>query len=543
MHPSTLAKRGTILVFFVFTAFYFYGLGHLPFIGPDEPRYAEVAHEMLLRRDWITPTLAGHLWFEKPALLYWLIIAAFRIGGVSEASARLGAALCGILTIAGVIWIAKRVERDSFGDTASVAFFSALVAGASGGLIAFSRAASFDIVITATVTWSLAFFFAFELANATAQRRRLLVGFYFAIGVSLLAKGLVGFVIPFGVIGAYYTLRGKAPRRELLTSVLWGVPLSLLISASWYGPMIWKHGAPFLVEFIIKHHFQRYATNVYHHPGPIYYYLEILPALTLPWTAYFFAAMWRARNSIWRGASDAQSKLQTFAVAWLILPLIFFSVSSSKLPGYILPALPAAALLTGLYLAKTRGGSATWPTRVTGVLSLLSAIALLVFARQSGKISIVIAATVAAICALVAIATLFLRKQSLAPAVTIAAATVAIVIIASIKIAPPLVEQETSKTLIQIANESGYRDLPIFGLQRDDRTPEFYGAGRVVYGEDHEPVMYDGIGQVVYESHARGTMLFLVPLADVDLLLQDESVRAQRLADNGRIAIVVVTPL
>jgi 4-amino-4-deoxy-L-arabinose transferase-like glycosyltransferase len=69
LQPSTLAKRGSILLFIAFILFYFYGLGHLPFIGPDEPRYAEVAREMFLRRDWITPTLGGYLWFEKPALL------------------------------------------------------------------------------------------------------------------------------------------------------------------------------------------------------------------------------------------------------------------------------------------------------------------------------------------------------------------------------------------------------------------------------------------------------------------------------------------
>jgi hypothetical protein len=88
LQPSTLAKRGSILLFVAFILFYFYGLGHLPFIGPDEPRYAEVAREMFLRRDWITPTLGGYLWFEKPALLYWMATVSFKLFGVSEWSAR-----------------------------------------------------------------------------------------------------------------------------------------------------------------------------------------------------------------------------------------------------------------------------------------------------------------------------------------------------------------------------------------------------------------------------------------------------------------------
>src|SRR6185503_6517782 len=81
LHPSNLAKRGTVFLFLAFIAFYFYGLGSFPLLGPDEPRYAQVAREMFLRHDWITPTLGGHTWFEKPALLYWMQIAAFKLFG------------------------------------------------------------------------------------------------------------------------------------------------------------------------------------------------------------------------------------------------------------------------------------------------------------------------------------------------------------------------------------------------------------------------------------------------------------------------------
>ena len=110
MQPSALAKRLYILLFIVVIVFYFYGLGSLPLLGPDEPRYAQVAREMFLRGDPITPTLGGHTWFEKPALLYWMITASFGIFGVSEWSARLGPAVCGLLTIAAVWYVARAVE-------------------------------------------------------------------------------------------------------------------------------------------------------------------------------------------------------------------------------------------------------------------------------------------------------------------------------------------------------------------------------------------------------------------------------------------------
>lgn len=555
MQPSILAKRGSILLFVVFILFYFYGLGHLPFVGPDEPRYAQVAHEMFLRRDWITPTLAGHLWFEKPALLYWLVMAAFKLFGTSEWAARSAGAISGLLTVAAVYWIGRRTERSaeisdlkseiSNKPYGSLGFWSAFVAGTSGGLIAFSRAVSFDTLVTMTIAWALAFFFSAELEVDQKSRYRLLVGFYFAIGLSLLAKGLVGFVIPFGVIGAYYTLRGKAPARKILSSLVWGIPLSLAVAAIWYGPMFWKHGILFFDEFIIKHHFERYATNKYHHPGAIYYYLQILPLLALPWSALLIDGVLKARKAFWKGSDDPVSRLQTFALAWLLLPLIFFSISSSKLPGYILPVLPAAALLAGSRLAQLHSDAKNrWAITATGALGVLFAIAVLAFAWQSGKISVRPALIVAAVAGIAGALALLLRRGRQAAALLIGAATLAIVVVALHSVAPGLVDSESSKRLIQLADQRGYGRARVFGLQRDDRSPEFYAAGRVVYGEDHEPVMYDGIGQVIYETHLRKeTLLVLIPMRDLGSLRQAESVQIDVIANNGRVAIVAVTPL
>jgi len=556
LQPSTLAKRGSIFLFLAFILFYFYGLGQLPFVGPDEPRYAQVAHEMFLRRDWITPTLGGYLWFEKPALLYWMAIAAFKLFGISEWSARTAGAICGLLTVAAVCWIGRRTERReimisdlkseiSNDSRGAIGFWSALVAGTSGGLIVFSRAVSFDIVVTMTIAWALAFFFAAELEVDVKSQRRLLVGFYLAIGISLLAKGLVGFVIPFGVVGAYYTLRGKAPARNLRWSVLWGIPLSLAVAATWYGPMFWKHGTLFFDEFIIKHHFERYVTNKYHHPGAIYYYLVVLPLLALPWSALLVDGVLKARKAFWKGRDDPASKLQVFALAWILLPLIFFSFSSSKLPGYTLPVLPAVALLVGLRLAQFDSQTkSNWAMTATGVLGLVFAITLLVFTWQSGKIPIRAALIVAALSGAGGTLALLLREQKRTAAIFIGVATLAIALVALHSVAPGLAEAESSRRLIQLADERGYARAPLFGLQRNDRSPEFYAAGRVIYGEDHEPVMYDGIDQVIHESQLRKeTVLFLIPLRDLDSLRQAESVRTDAIANNGRVAIVAVTPL
>ncbi len=246
MHPSTLAKRVSILLCLAIVAFYFYGLGLLPLVGPDEPRYAQVAREMLLRGDLITPTLGGHTWFEKPALLYWMMIAAFKAFGVSEWSARLGPALSGLLTIAAVWCVGRQIERTSSTDGISgFGFWSALAAATSFGVIVFSRGASFDIVITMTTTWALSFFLLHEVARVPRSKTIFLFGFYALVGLSLLAKGLVGIVIPFGVVTLYYLLRRELPPRRVWLSLIWGVPVALAVSSIWYGPVIYRHGWQF----------------------------------------------------------------------------------------------------------------------------------------------------------------------------------------------------------------------------------------------------------------------------------------------------------
>src|SRR3981081_2979137 len=117
-----LAKRGWLLLFLSIAAFYLWGLGSLPLVGPDEPRYAEVAREMFARRDLITPTLGGLPWFEKPPLLYWLMIASYRVLGISEYAARLGPAICGLLTAVFVYWIGKTIETAGPANDATSVF-------------------------------------------------------------------------------------------------------------------------------------------------------------------------------------------------------------------------------------------------------------------------------------------------------------------------------------------------------------------------------------------------------------------------------------
>ena len=152
MQGSTLAKRGWLLLFVLCACSYSFGLGRAPLVGSDEPRYAEVAREMLVRGDWVTPTLGGHTWFEKPALVYWAAIVGYKLFGVAEWSARLGALIAGLLTVLVAGWLAGRIETAA---GASLRGFKLIVTGVTAtcsGVMVFARAVNFDIFVTCAMT-------------------------------------------------------------------------------------------------------------------------------------------------------------------------------------------------------------------------------------------------------------------------------------------------------------------------------------------------------------------------------------------------------
>ena len=527
MQLSALAKRAWLLLFIAIAGFYLWGLGSFPLLGPDEPRYAEVAREMLVRRDFITPTLGGLPWFEKPPLLYWMMMLSYRVLGVTEYAVRLGPAICGLLTGVFVYWIGRTVDEAnrndrSYGEariaSTAIGRWSALVWLSSLGAIGFSRAATFDIVLTMTVSGALACFFAFEVRTRSENDgirpvASLLIAFYFFAGLSLLAKGLIGFVIIFGVIAIYFIVRRESPTARFAKSLIWGLPLSLAIAAVWYGPMIARHGWTFIDQFIIQHHFARFVTNKYHHPGPIYFYLPVLIVLALPWTIVLAASFVSARRWNWRGQLPRDRALVA-AVLWLLVPLVFFSFSGSKLTGYILPALPGAALLMGERIAcfcRERRGEKV--LRLTGALLFFIAAAGVWYTHRNSALSFYwtgLAALPLLLIGATAIVKPQLRHQLFLMIAIAALATSAI----GLKCAAPVIARNQSvRDLLAAAAARGYANAPVVELHTIERSAEFYAASRVTYGSDGEPVKFEGATQVIEAARrSGGSVLCLVPV-------------------------------
>ena len=341
----TNRTRTDALLLAGFCAFlFFYGLGQFGLIGADEPRYAQVAREMLQRHDWITPVLGGRPWLEKPPLYYWQAIVAYRILGVSDWAARLPSAIDATFLVLAVYFFLRRFQPGFELD-------GALMAASSGGIMGFARAASMDMALAAAFTMALLSWWTWH----DTGKRMYLASFYGLLALGTLAKGPVAPFLAFLVVVSY-----AAAVRELrlLLKTFWlpGIILFCVVALPWYFA-VQARNPEFFREFIVEHNLGRFSKNLYHHTQPFWYYLPVTALALLPWTVFAIAGFarslrkwWASRRANGASRSDSQYRLRIFATCWLVVPVIFFSISQSKLAGYILPAIPAGALLLADYL-------------------------------------------------------------------------------------------------------------------------------------------------------------------------------------------------
>ncbi|HEY0080009.1 MAG TPA: glycosyltransferase family 39 protein [Pyrinomonadaceae bacterium] len=576
MQRSTLAKRAWLLLFAAAAVAYIGGLGQIPLIGPDEPRYAQVAREMFERADPVTPTLGGRTWFEKPALAYWAMMASFLMFGISEWSARLGSALAGLLTILFVWWLGRRIEAAGGEEMRGFGLACAATTATCGGLVIFSRGASFDIFLTATLTAALACFLASELDGDEHQRRRLLVGFYAGVGAALLAKGLVGVVLPAGIIGLYFIFRRRWPR-ALLKSFWWGGLVALGVAATWYAPVVARHGWKFIDEFFVQHHFARYVSNKYNHPQPFYYYPPVALLLALPWTIFLLEGFTRAARLAWRPENasqrndinsradeatgddaeaasrplqeatrrpplEATCSMRLFALAWLLFPVLFFSLSGSKLPGYILPALPGAMLLAGERLSRyLRGENGTRGMRLTGALALLLVLICGGYAVYAGIVSFSIALIIALPCVLAGALALLRPQARRLCAVSLVCAVLLLVALITAFGLQKIAESQSMYALLERARARGYASTPVLQLHDIERTSEFYAAVRITYDAEGQPARLQGPGEVAEALRRQGgAALVIVPLQYISQLTEAAYFETELIGDNGWNALVAV---
>jgi len=416
-----------------FCAFlFFFGIAHFGLVGADEPRYAQVAREMLARHDLITPTLGGKPWLEKPVLYYWQAMLAFGIFGVSDWAARLPSAIDATLMVAAVYLFLKRFRPG-------IELDGALMTASSAGIIGFARAASMDMALAAAFTIAMLAWYAWHQTSS----RRCLTLFYLFVGLSGLAKGPVGpflaaaIIVIFAMAKAEYRLIGRT---------LWipGILLFCAVTLPWYVAVQLRNPEFFRV-FILEHNLARFGTNLYRHPEPFWYYLPVMLIGLVPWTVFVIAALVESMRTWWIercGFLQTEDAFNAFLVIWLVVPVVFFSISQSKLPGYILPALPAGTLLLADYVRRhimaNQGPAMGWAVlhSVTAALPVIPALLIqyVVFQhRLPWGSAAEVALALAAILAIGLIATLrsqygfrMLRFVTLVPVVLVVAAALRI---------------------------------------------------------------------------------------------------------------------
>ena len=323
----------------------FFRLGFVTLFDVDEAVFSTATKEMVQSGNLITPTYNGENRYDKPILFYWLMAASYEVWGINNFAARLPSALAAVcLALALFLFV-----RCSHGEKR--AFYAALSFVLSIYFLIYSRSAVTDMSLTLFISISLFSFYLSTVyrSGAPVKASRYLCGFYAFSALAFLTKGLIGIVFPFGIALIYlYAVEGKGGLRKIIT--MKGIVIFLLLSAPWYSAQVFINGREFIDQFFIKHHFKRFAGVVSGHSGPIYYYIPVLLIGLFPWVAFLPSGI--------RAAFREKDRLNLFAFIWAAFIITFFSLSTTKLPNYILPAVPAAVILiaSGMIEGETNRG-------------------------------------------------------------------------------------------------------------------------------------------------------------------------------------------
>ena len=369
----TAAERigWAILIVVTLSVCYFSNLGVIGFVGPDEPRYAWITRDMLETGDWVTPRLYGKPWFEKPVLYYWSAALSFKLFGVSEAAARLPSALSALFATLALGWLAWRTCGEE------CARWLLLLLPTSVGMIGFSHAASTDMPFAGMLTIALVCA-AVVLGLVKDDRTPILpktpwlalVLFGFFLGLAVLAKGPAAVILSGGAVFSW-ALSSKRWRDAFRLLHPVAIASFCLTALPWYI-LCARRNPEFFRVFIIEHNFKRYLTPEFQHVQPFWYYAVVLVVAFLPWTFLLLAA---AAAGIGRLLEIRKlDGITRLALCWSVFCLVFFTISKSKLPGYILPAFPPIAFL----LARTLSDRAWFLRRRAGYALIASGVIFLV---------------------------------------------------------------------------------------------------------------------------------------------------------------------
>jgi len=296
----------------------------------------------------VTPTLEGIPWLEKPPLYYWATLPFFAVFGISETTARLAPALGALLSALVVAWLGRRLFSPAAGLLAGSILVTSL------GFASFGRSASTDMPLTVLLTAGLALLgtgwlgYGRPLLSAAAGGA--------LVGLAVLAKGPVAMVLVVMIGLVFWWLSERAPGLRLGPALL-GFFCMMATALPWFWLAFRENGFMFVAAFLINHNLARFVSDIHHHTEPVYYFVPVLAGLFFPWSGWL-PVLFRGEKHVLLTARRGWCPSTLFLCLWAVLPFLFFSVSRSKLPGYVLPCLPPLSLLVGNALARTAAGEA-----------------------------------------------------------------------------------------------------------------------------------------------------------------------------------------
>jgi 4-amino-4-deoxy-L-arabinose transferase-like glycosyltransferase len=361
---TSVKKLGLALIAItlVFALYWFGGLDLRGLFDPDEGRYAEIPREMLAAGDWVTPRLNGLKYFEKPPFQYWLTAIAFWAFGEDEWTARLPAATLGFLAVLMLGFTAYRLRGIRTG------VFASIVLGSSWGYFLGAQYLTLDMTLTALLTVVLcALLLAQSEPRKTNWRPTWMMAAWIAMGLAVLSKGLVAIVLPAVAIAGY-----AAARRDLgilrRLNVIRGSAAMLVVTLPWFI-LVQYRNPDFFQFFFVEEHLRRYTLPGHSRPGAWWYFIPVIIVGLMPWTPILAKAIVRKQKAT-RPAVKHFS-LEWFCATWALVIVLFFSASHSKLPAYVLPAVPAIALLVAISLERDPRGCLKWSAWGNALLGVL----------------------------------------------------------------------------------------------------------------------------------------------------------------------------
>jgi 4-amino-4-deoxy-L-arabinose transferase-like glycosyltransferase len=375
--PALAVTVSVLWLLFIGWVAFGWNLGNIGLIDETEPLFAEASRQMLVTGDWITPFFNGETRFDKPALIYWCQAIAYAIMGVNEWAVRVPSALAALAAISLGFYTIQWyfAQKDELAGTSNpirryvVPGIAAAIMGLNPEMIVWGRTGVSDMLLTGCIASALFCFF-LGYANQSHSNRgsklpnKWYLAFYVLIAGAILTKGPVGIVLPGLVVIAFVLYVGKFWQVWREMRPILGIAIILALSMPWYALVIWRNGWNYINSFFGYHNLERFTEVVNGHSAPWYFYFVVVLLGFAPYSVYIPAALIKLKfwqRSHWRNQERSQ-QLGLFAAFWFLGVFIFFTIAVTKLPSYVLPLMPAAAILVALLLSDLFPSSETTTT-------------------------------------------------------------------------------------------------------------------------------------------------------------------------------------